>query len=204
MKPSEVITSKREQNKAEVRQRLLTVGLELFSTVGFEKTTVSDIVEKAEIGRGTFYNYFDDVHDIFNAVMEVINKEIQKRTTAARDEANSLYELLYNPFKSFLDYVTEGRLLDFHRMNHNYVRTSAYTSDVIRQIIRDIKESLDQNSIHSEFKDDYENRLLSYVIVGAPTELFLNLISTNEVIDNDRMASFLAKLFTKVLFVEKE
>ncbi len=203
MHVEEVIPSKRQQNKAQVQRKLLDVALSLFSTKGYENTTVSDIVEAAEIGRGTFYNYYKDVHSIFNAVMEEMNLEIQQRTVKARAEAHGLFELLYSSFKSFLEYVTSDRLIDFHRKNHAYVRTSAYSSDIIKKIFFDVKDSLIKNNIDSDFKDDYENKLLSYMIVGSATELFLNIISTNDELDIDKMANFLAKLFTKVLYNKK-
>ena len=40
------------------RDTILASARELFDEKGFDKTTVDDIVEKAEVSKGTFYNYF--------------------------------------------------------------------------------------------------------------------------------------------------
>ena len=98
--------SKRELNKQLVRERLLIEALELFATKGFEQTTVSDIVEAAEIGRGTFYNYFPDVKAIFSAVIDNMNIQLQQLTEEAKKEGSSLYELLYISFKTCLLYTS--------------------------------------------------------------------------------------------------
>ena len=56
-----IILGKRASQKEQVRKRLMKEALLLFSKRGLEKTTVSDIVQKSQIARGTFYNYFTDI-----------------------------------------------------------------------------------------------------------------------------------------------
>ena len=48
----------RERNKQRVTQRIITVAVELFKTRGYHQTTIDEIAEKAEISRGTLFNYF--------------------------------------------------------------------------------------------------------------------------------------------------
>lgn len=49
---------RRERRRAETRTRLFRAALELFAERGFLETTVEDITEKADVGKGTFFNYF--------------------------------------------------------------------------------------------------------------------------------------------------
>jgi len=74
------VLGKRETQKEQVRKRLLKEGLELFSTVGLEKTTVADIVEKSAIARGTFYNYFTDTQSLFDALIDELNQKVKTGT----------------------------------------------------------------------------------------------------------------------------
>jgi AcrR family transcriptional regulator len=48
----------RERNRLRVKQRIIAAASELFKTRGFHPTTMDDIAEKAEISRGTLFNYF--------------------------------------------------------------------------------------------------------------------------------------------------
>ncbi len=49
---------RRERHRAETRQRLYRAALGLFAERGFLETTVEDITEAADVGKGTFFNYF--------------------------------------------------------------------------------------------------------------------------------------------------
>lgn len=51
-------TNRRERRRAETRERLFRAALELFARRGFLETTVEDITESADVGKGTFFNYF--------------------------------------------------------------------------------------------------------------------------------------------------
>lgn len=49
---------RRERRRAEIRERIFRAALELFAERGFLETTVEDITEAADVGKGTFFNYF--------------------------------------------------------------------------------------------------------------------------------------------------
>jgi AcrR family transcriptional regulator len=50
--------NRRERHRVETRDRLYRAALELFAERGFLETTVEDITESADVGKGTFFNYF--------------------------------------------------------------------------------------------------------------------------------------------------
>jgi AcrR family transcriptional regulator len=49
---------RRERHRAEIRDRLYRAALDLFAKRGYFETTVEDITEAADVGKGTFFNYF--------------------------------------------------------------------------------------------------------------------------------------------------
>src|SRR5246127_2182870 len=51
-------SDRRERRRLETRERLYRAALELFGERGFLETTVEDITEAADVGKGTFFNYF--------------------------------------------------------------------------------------------------------------------------------------------------
>ncbi len=51
-------TSRRERHRAETRDRIFRAALKLFAERGFQETTVEAITEAADVGKGTFFNYF--------------------------------------------------------------------------------------------------------------------------------------------------
>lgn len=50
--------TRRARHSAETRERLYRAALRLFAERGFAATTVEDITEAADVGKGTFFNYF--------------------------------------------------------------------------------------------------------------------------------------------------
>jgi AcrR family transcriptional regulator len=71
-------TGLRERKKQQLRQTILESAVDLFRERGFDETRVQDILERAEISLGTFYNYFpgkDAVLDGFGA--DVIGSYVQ-------------------------------------------------------------------------------------------------------------------------------
>lgn len=49
---------RRQRRSAEIRERLFRAALKLFGEKGFAETTVEDITEAADVGKGTFFNHF--------------------------------------------------------------------------------------------------------------------------------------------------
>ena len=50
--------SLREKKKIETKNKIFEVSGRLFKEKGFENTTIDEITKEAEIGKGTFFNYF--------------------------------------------------------------------------------------------------------------------------------------------------
>ena len=55
---------KAELNKKRKRDSLLDAAFQLFLENGFHKTSISDIVKRAGVAKGTFYLYFTDKFDL--------------------------------------------------------------------------------------------------------------------------------------------
>ncbi len=68
--------SKNEIKKRKKRSALLDSAYELFTTIGFDKTTVLQIALKAGVGKGTFYLYFDDKTDIRDELIGVKSSQL--------------------------------------------------------------------------------------------------------------------------------
>lgn len=61
--------NKLEHNKQIKKEALFNTAFDLFMTKGINKTTISDIVQKAGVAKGTFYLYFSDKYDVRNKLV---------------------------------------------------------------------------------------------------------------------------------------
>ncbi|WP_219640420.1 TetR/AcrR family transcriptional regulator [Cohnella sp. CFH 77786] len=69
---------KREEKKAQTRQRIAESAVELFELQGYEATTVQQIADRAEVAKGTFFNYYNSKEDLMlDLQSKMIMKEIE-------------------------------------------------------------------------------------------------------------------------------
>jgi AcrR family transcriptional regulator len=87
-------SDRRQRRSAEIRERLFRSALALFAEKGFAETTVEDITEAADVGKGTFFNYFPSKDHILLAFGEMQLGKLE----AAVDEARRTNE----PMPQFL------------------------------------------------------------------------------------------------------
>jgi len=190
---------KRASQKQQVRERILTEGLALFSHQGVDKTTVADVVQKCNIARGTFYNYFNDINALFDALIEQLNQRVKEAIQQTRKESKTVYDYLYGTFKNYFDLIGTQEMIQFHVVNQAYIRQSSYQSDIIKTIVKNLNRDLKSDLKVNAFSEKYEFLLLSFMLVGAPPELFLATHTSDINLSSDQLATFLAKLFHKVL-----
>jgi len=83
LSPSQV-PDRRQRRSAEIRERLFHAALDLFAKKGFAETTVEDITEAADVGKGTFFNYFPSKDHILLAFGEMQLGKLEASIAMAR------------------------------------------------------------------------------------------------------------------------
>lgn len=57
------------------QQEIITISRKIIYSKGYQATSISDILDAANIGKGQFYHYFSSKHDLGLAVVEDLVKE---------------------------------------------------------------------------------------------------------------------------------
>lgn len=60
----------------ELKDRIIQSAYELFSTKGFQKTTITDIVKASGTSKGGFYHHFNSKEDIVNHIMDLYLEKV--------------------------------------------------------------------------------------------------------------------------------
>jgi len=87
-------SDRRQRRSAETRERLFRSALELFGQKGFAETTVEDITEAADVGKGTFFNYFPSKDHILLAFGEMQLSKLESAIELARGSGEPMPEFL--------------------------------------------------------------------------------------------------------------
>lgn len=78
------------------RNELINIAGEFFFTKGFSKTSIQNIIDKADIAKGTFYHYFKSKDDILDAMTKNYVKGLYKKAYGILDmEMNAIDKLNY-------------------------------------------------------------------------------------------------------------
>ena len=76
---------RRERRGFQTRERLFHAAMNLFRDHGFHETTVEDITKSADVGKGTFFNYFPSKEHILSVLAEVQTAKYDKAAILASE-----------------------------------------------------------------------------------------------------------------------
>ncbi len=89
--------NRRERRRIETRERIYRAALEIFARRGYLDTTVEDITEAADVGKGTFFNYFPTKEHVLATYgderVAAIERSLQNVRTAKQSVRAALKEL---------------------------------------------------------------------------------------------------------------
>ena len=103
---TELELSRRERKKEETRERIFNVACKLFRDKGFENTTIDEIAEKADVAKGTFFNYFPRKEAVLGFLSELWLEEAEQKADeilASRGPAASRITEMFVQFAGFYE-----------------------------------------------------------------------------------------------------
>ena len=86
--------TRRERHSAAVRQRLFDAAMRLFAERGFTETTVEDITNAADVGKGTFFNYFPSKEELLTSFADLRIGKIRAALKEVERGAEPVVEIL--------------------------------------------------------------------------------------------------------------
>ena len=89
---------RRQRRAAETRLRLFRCALQLFAERGFSNVTVEDITEAADVGKGTFFNYFETKDQVLGVMAEIQLGKVSEAVTLAESGKQTIYAVLHRLF----------------------------------------------------------------------------------------------------------
>ena len=98
------------QRRATTRRALLDAARSLFAERGYHGTAAEEIVRRAGLTRGALYHHFEDKKDLFRAVVDEMEGEIDEEIEEAERAASGLPEAVMAGYRAFLDAVLDPEM----------------------------------------------------------------------------------------------
>jgi AcrR family transcriptional regulator len=104
---TELELSRRERKKEETRERIFKAACKLFRDKGFEATTIDDIAEKADVAKGTFFNYFPRKEAVLGFLSEMWIEEAERKVGDILGSKGPASERIRDMFVDFAGFYEE-------------------------------------------------------------------------------------------------
>jgi len=107
------VRKNRAGSKSEVtRQVLLEAAQDVFAEKGMDSSTIENITERADVGKGTFYYHFEDKNEIILELLGRIMEELTEAIDVKCRDLEDLEELIDALIKAHLEFFAT-RMDDF-------------------------------------------------------------------------------------------
>jgi AcrR family transcriptional regulator len=98
------------KRRAATRRALLDAARSLFAERGYHGTAAEEIVRRAGLTRGALYHHFEDKKDLFRAVVDEMEGEIDEEIEEAERAQSGLPEAVMAGYRAFIDAVLDPEM----------------------------------------------------------------------------------------------
>lgn len=168
-----------EREKNNITNELIETGKRLFTTFGYQKTSIQDITKRVGIAQGTFYHFFRSKEDLYFDILELEEKSLRERIVTFKPNATLLPE---EKLQQILRYIVTV-------INESALLQQFFSEDHLHLMRTFDKEKWKQHVIHDE-------RAIQALLAHWEKE---NIYVTEE---PDVVASILRALF--ILLLQRE
>lgn len=178
------------KNAARSRQMIKKAFAELLNEKDMGKITVTDIVERAGISRGTFYAHYLDVYDLYMAIQANMMETIDEGISAVG--APSIIVDPTMAIKAGITFIAEKK--PYYKLFVTSSRSTEFINRMASYIIE--KLSCEAENIF-EGEDINTYKLFLQYTLGAIQSVVVKWIDEEINISTDELIVFLADIYSK-------
>ena len=203
--------NKVENKKKQKKDALLNAAFDIFTSIGINKTSISDIVQKAGVAKGTFYLYFADKYDLRNKLIaHKANKIFEKAESALNKTGITEFDDRMIFFiDNILDQLTENKsLLNFISKNLSW----GIFKNVIRQNVDKKNSGLEEETepydvlgrLRAGEELKFKNKdVLVYMIVELVSSTCYSAILYNEPVPIEELKPYIFETVKEMIRLQR-
>jgi len=169
--------TRKERERLSRSRDIVEAARSIFAARGFAESTLEEIAERAEFGKGTIYSYFQSKEELFEAVMSDTLQQVLELTKNACLAEGESYKVKYLGFaRSLLKNLFENRELyiliirELHRPTRHDVATRML-SDILIMLEKPLIEEIERRR-----RTGIDTQRLAFVFLSELLSLFQTAI----------------------------
>ena len=163
---------RREQKKLANRRAILDAGLLVFSSIGYERATIMDVVEASGLSVGTLYNHFGDKDTIFAEIIGMLVRDVRAVLNASRSKAYDLESFVMGAFLAYSELMEQHpKMQQLISKNSNAFRQFVSTESELIGLVNDLQQDM-QSAVDAGLIPDFPVNLMTSAMMGASIEIF--------------------------------
>ncbi len=195
---------RREREKEQRRRTIIKAAKKLFFSKGLENTTMDEIAEKAELGKGTLYLYFPSKEILAMSIIQETSDMLNKALCKAADTDKSGIERIIDVTQALTDFFRKKRN-EFRFFRYMDTITASLGSEnivlldwksrvegLIQVVLKVVVEGIEDGSIRKDIDPHkaafvYSNMVLSFLIRLSSNQgviLMAQELSEDEIIES--------------------
>jgi AcrR family transcriptional regulator len=183
------------ENKNRNRHRILDAAFTLFADKGLAQTSIADVVTAAGLARGTFYNYFSNLDEVWGALINEHFSAIATRARESRQRAKNIEDFIVGAYRTYFEMVIKTpKVLPLIVRNQSAVRETYYAGPVPTTVFQQLEEDMHASGFFSHLSQE-QIRIFSIAMIGAVSELLAQSVSRGIMPDPVELADTLSSLF---------
>lgn len=212
-------TERKKRERKRRKERILNAAISLIEEKGFEKTTMDEIAERAELSKGTLYLYYNDKASLFQAIKKRALQFLHDQFLDILQKDLSGAKLVHEMMLSFLDLINENAtftkaMMLYGKKNQKEDEAADHTieedciqleNELLMLIVRSLQIGIQDGSI----KNRLEPRLLALQIIFQMNGMIqfcltgtskkgLQILNDNNMELSDLMGQFLDTQFKQI------
>jgi AcrR family transcriptional regulator len=188
-------------SSTEKRNEIISAAIDLFLKNGLDETSIDDIVNKASIGKGTFYKYFKDKNELFvecaDSIFYKMYSHVWQEIKNERDMLKRLYKRSTAFFDSYPKWIDMMNLVRYASVGTDRFFKDKFNA-VLNQIIRPIAHDLEVLKREGRIPIEIDCLGVAYLLMGM-TEYGASLIY-NGAKSAEEISDILRELLTNGLY----
>ena len=196
--------TRKEREREFKRSEILDAAIQIFAKKGFKATTLDEIAEKSEFGKGTIYNYFSSKEEIYKEIIIYISAMHKRSMFQIVDNTETFYEFILETIKSHMSFCINNRdayfLLIYTKIHHAKSTSSEISKlmDCNHSEITDFFVERIKKAIKNEEVIDMQPEKIVRIVRGMTFTYVYESLQTNEL--KEEHIETEAKFIADILF----